>query len=62
MSATPGAGGGAGRSTQRGGSCGGPADGAPKQPRPTETRDRPPARKTRCARSDGSRPMDDSEQ
>ena len=37
-------------------------DGAPKQSRPTETRDRPPSRKTRCARYDGSRPMDDSEQ
>jgi hypothetical protein len=61
MSATPGGTGGAGRSTQRGGSCGGPADVAQKQGRPTETRDRPPSRTTRFARCGGSRPMDEPE-
>jgi DNA-3-methyladenine glycosylase II len=59
MSAIPGAAGRAGRSTQRGGCCGGPADLAP---RPGKTKDRPAWRETRCALYDGSRPMDGSEQ
>ena len=62
MSAMPGAGGAAGRSTQHGGCCGGPADVAPRRGRASKTEDRPPWRETRCARYDGSRPMDDSEQ
>ena len=61
MSATPGGTGGAGRSMQRGGCCGGPADGAPTRGQPTKTRDQPPWHKTRFARYGGSRPRDDSE-
>jgi DNA-3-methyladenine glycosylase II len=61
MSAIPGAGS-AGRSTQRGGFCGGPADLAPRRERASKTKDRPAWREARCARYDGSRPMDDSEQ
>jgi hypothetical protein len=51
MSATPG---GAGRSTQRGDCCGGPADVATKRGRASKTEDRPAWRETRCARHDGS--------
>jgi DNA-3-methyladenine glycosylase II len=61
MSAMPGAGGAAGRSTQHGG-CGGPANVASRQGRASTTEDRPPWRETRCAPYDGSRPMDDPEQ
>jgi hypothetical protein len=46
MTATPGATAGAGRSTQRGGGCGGPADLAPKRGQPTTTQAQPPWRKT----------------
>jgi hypothetical protein len=49
MSATPSRTGGVGRSTPRGGSCGGPADVAPKPGQPTKTQDQPPWRKTRFA-------------
>jgi hypothetical protein len=49
MSATPSRTGGVGRSTLRGGSCGGSADVAPKPGRPTKTKDKPPWRKTRFA-------------
>jgi hypothetical protein len=58
MTAAPGATAGAGRSTQRCGSCGGPADLAPKRGQPTTTQAQPPWRKTRFARCGGSRLMD----
>jgi hypothetical protein len=61
MSATPSRTDGTGRSTQRGGSCGGPADVARKPGRPTTTQDQPRWRKTRFVRCGGRRPMDDPE-
>jgi DNA-3-methyladenine glycosylase II len=61
MSATPSSTGGVGRSTRRGGSCGGPADVAPKPGQATKTKDQPTWRKTRFAQSGGSRPMGEPE-
>jgi hypothetical protein len=61
MRATPNTTGGTGRSTQRGGGCSGPADVAPKPGQPTTTEDQSPWRKTRFARSGGSRPMGEPE-
>jgi hypothetical protein len=46
MSAIPGAGS-AGRSTQRGGFCGGPADLAPRREQASKTKDRPAWREAR---------------